>query len=405
MTNDRPTGRDFGGGALRPHGAQILPQSQPGGPTTAVRGDTTRQPAVPQWTRAAWQIAKESCAPGHQFSLYFSIWNDKWELVKTQDDSSGKALALKESLSFSSVETLAAAIRERQRLTVAALPEASFLIIDAESTSPFTTGLGIDHPVENGFAFLTPYGVPYLAGSGVKGVLRRAAEDSLPPGQVELLFGTDNQAAETEEELQRGVLTFWDVFPLPVKAANGTRNLSIEVMTAHHTGYLQQKKSPHDSEQPTPIPFLAVPPHAAFRFVVTCQTHRIQPGVLSGPWQETVKQLFETAFAFLGFGAKTAVGYGAMEPLSQEAMQQAVQEAAKAAAKCPWLDQALKRLKTPQEPDPLFGRKLANEWKALEDTPLKESALRDIKARWGVTWDDKLKGARKEARSIYEGNA
>ena len=43
--------------------------------------------------------------------------------------------------------------------------------------SPLATGLGNPHPVENGFAFLSPYGVPYIAGSGVKGVFRRAAEE------------------------------------------------------------------------------------------------------------------------------------------------------------------------------------------------------------------------------------
>ena len=33
----------------------------------------------------------------------------------------------------------------------------------------------MEHPLENGFAFLQPYGLPYLAGSGVKGVLRQTA--------------------------------------------------------------------------------------------------------------------------------------------------------------------------------------------------------------------------------------
>jgi CRISPR-associated protein Cmr6 len=47
----------------------------------------------------------------------------------------------------------------------------------ATAAAPFTTGLGIEHPLENGFAFLDPYGLPYLPGSGVKGVVRRAAEE------------------------------------------------------------------------------------------------------------------------------------------------------------------------------------------------------------------------------------
>lgn len=48
---------------------------------------------------------------------------------------------------------------------------------EADLIAPLITGTGNPHPVENGFAFLSPYGVPYLAGSGIKGVLRRAAEE------------------------------------------------------------------------------------------------------------------------------------------------------------------------------------------------------------------------------------
>jgi len=74
----------------------------------------------------------------------------------------------------------------------------------AELTAPLLTGSGNPHPVENGFAFLSPYGVPYLAGSGIKGVLRKAAEElallsedsrgwTLP--LVWVLFGFDANSA------------------------------------------------------------------------------------------------------------------------------------------------------------------------------------------------------------------
>ncbi len=403
-------------GTPLPHsqGVPIQHQDPPRVPTTVFSGPNTRQPAVPEWTRAAWIAAKDSCAPGHQFSLYFAIWNDQWEMVKTLNHESGKVLALKECLSFASVEPLASAIRERQTAVTCALPKDSFLVIDAESTSPFTTGLGIEHPVENGFAFLTPYGLPYLAGSGVKGVLRRAAEDtdSLSDPERELLFGTDNQPAEDQQKVidenhTRGILTFWDVFPLPPKAATGANpaaKLSIEVMTAHHSGYLQKGGPPHDSEQPNPIPFLAIPPHAAFRFVVTCQLHRLTPGALSRPWEETVKSLFADAFAWLGFGAKTAVGYGAMKQLSQAEAQRAHQEAAKAAAKCQWVDDTLRAMPT-SVVMPLYTTVLAGKWKEIQDPVLKAAALTDIKARWGAAWDEGLTSGRKKAKAIYEENA
>src|SRR5690625_7299883 len=54
---------------------------------------------------------------------------------------------------------------------------ANGLQLDAITTAPFATGLGNEHPTENGFAFLNPYGLPYLPASGVKGVLRQAARE------------------------------------------------------------------------------------------------------------------------------------------------------------------------------------------------------------------------------------
>lgn len=66
---------------------------------------------------------------------------------------------------------------DRQTAFVVTYPDESILRLDAIAVSPFTTGLGNEHPLENGFAFLNPYGLPYLPGSGVKGVLRRAARE------------------------------------------------------------------------------------------------------------------------------------------------------------------------------------------------------------------------------------
>ena len=103
------------------------------------------------------------CPPGHRFNLYFEAWDDNWSLEKNS-----KAKALSQALSFAAVSPLLSGLRRRQNQLARALLEANRFVIDAKSTSPFATGLGLEHPVENGFAFLTPYGVPYLAGSGVK---------------------------------------------------------------------------------------------------------------------------------------------------------------------------------------------------------------------------------------------
>jgi CRISPR-associated protein Cmr6 len=73
--------------------------------------------------------------------------------------------------------------------------------------SPLAIGTGVEHPLENGHLFFDPHGLPFIPGSSVKGVLRRAAEElalfedggsarckwTIP--LVWLLFGFDQNAA------------------------------------------------------------------------------------------------------------------------------------------------------------------------------------------------------------------
>jgi CRISPR-associated protein Cmr6 len=251
----------------------------------------------------------------------------------------------------------------RQQACAAVCPD--IFKLDATAIAPFTTGLGNEHPLENGFAFLWPYGLPYLPGSGVKGVVRRAAQE-LASGQwekdrgwrgldrpayvlevrsgkekrrielsvLDVLFG--REPPEGDSDAVRGALSFWDVIP----AIQGD-SLMVEVMTLHQSHYYQGKPdprsgnstSPHDSGQPNPIVFLTVPPGSQFTFYVVCDTAHLKrltetkidgaPDLLEvvdgrPRWQQLLAAAFEHAFEWLGFGAKTAVGYGAMRRASGE---------------------------------------------------------------------------------------
>lgn len=215
---------------------------------------------------------------------------------------------------------------------------ADAVTFDAISTAPFATGLGNEHPLENGFAFLEPYGLPYLPGSGVKGVLRAAAtelaeglfggSDGWTVAAIEALFGRESM--DGDQDHQRGALSFWDVLPqLPDK------RLQIEVMTPHQGHYYapggtQPPQPPHDSGSPVPIFFLAVPPEAKFTFHVQCNhafLERIAPELAEGErWKTLLEAAFRHAFEWLGFGAKTSVGYGAMAPDEKAARERAEAE-------------------------------------------------------------------------------
>jgi CRISPR-associated protein Cmr6 len=237
------------------------------------------------------------------------------------------------------------ALHERQVLGFkTSVPADAGLCLDALAVAPFTTGLGNEHPLENGFAFLNPYGLPYLPGSGVKGVLRQAArelasgdwgdtrgwsEDPRYPllrdgkpvvdskrqpvvlSMLDVLFGRETPAGESEHV--RGALTFWDVIP---QIAGGS--LAVEIMTPHQTHYYQKGDVPHESGQPNPISFLTVPPGSRFVFHVQCDRMllgRLAPDLVAAArWKALLDAAFRHAFEWLGFGAKTAVGYGQMKP-------------------------------------------------------------------------------------------
>lgn len=247
-------------------------------------------------------------------------------------------------LSASDRERMSAFAARQALLAAPFAAQGLLLTLDARATAPFTTGLGHEHPLENGFAFLNPYGLPYLPGSGVKGVLRQAARE-LASGQwgeahgwtedaITHLFGL--QTDDGDRTHQRGALRFWDVLPQLAGDA-----LQVDVMTPHQSHYYQQRRdarsgdstTPHDSGQPNPIHFLTVPPDSRFTFHVQCDLpllRRLAPALAKdGCWQALVRVAFEHAFAWLGFGAKTAVGYGAM---AEDAQARQQREAALAAA-------------------------------------------------------------------------
>jgi len=350
----------------------------------------------------------KDASPGMRFGMYLKLWginrrtnallwttHDVGYEVRGQNQQErevkyeNKVSALTEAkrLGDNDKKTMQALIERQKRSFDAVASPENMLRLDALATAPFTTGLGNEHPLENGFAFLNPYGLPYLPGSGIKGVLRQAARelasgdwgethgwdkefphpkslsqrerDFLPSpasgrgaggeglSVIDILFGLKSKDADTEH--LRGALTFWDVIPQIApedpKKPDQT-SLMVEIMTPHQSHYYQWKKdpcgnlievAPHDSGQPTPISFLTVPPGSGFTFHVVCDLahlQRLAPGLTeNGRWKSLIQAAFEHAFDWLGFGAKTAVGYGAMITEAQREAKEAEAERLAAQAK------------------------------------------------------------------------
>lgn len=274
-------------------------------------------------------------SPGMRFGMYLKPWNEDWSKSKDKPLDNAKCLTNNDQKTMKGLLA-----RQKQAFDSSAAPEAGFRL-EALATAPFTTGLGNEHPLENGFAFLNPYGLPYLPGSGIKGVLRQAARELISGewGETTLwneealtpLFGKESKDGDTEH--LRGALVFWDVIP----QIKGDR-LAVDIMTPHQSHYYQQKRdrksgdstTPHDSGQPNPITFLTVPPNSSFVFHVQCNLahlNRIAPHLIQNDqWKTLLTAAFEHAFKWLGFGAKTAVGYGAMQSEEQRHIQQEIAE-------------------------------------------------------------------------------
>ena len=290
-------------------------------------------------------------SPGMRFGMYLTLWGvdsrtggalwtthdlnfrtagPQRETREFKDENKSSALSKALKLGASDL-ALMRALQARLAAQASPLVEQGRLLnLEARCVSPFTTGLGNEHPLENGFAFLSPYGLPYLAGSGIKGVLRSAARElcedwgdakGWTAGRITALFGRTGAAGD--DEPQRGALSFWDVIP---QLAGDS--LQVEIMTPHSNHYLQNGDAPHDSGQPNPINFLTVPPGSGFSFCIECDESfltGVEPELVQGRlWQSLTEAALKHAFAWLGFGAKTAVGYGAMA-LDEERMRVAGQ--------------------------------------------------------------------------------
>ena len=175
-------------------------------------------------------------------------------------------------------------------------------VLHFKTASRFATGLGREHPIENGFAWHPALGTPFLSGSSVKGLVRAWAATWLETdgGSVSRIFGPRDSR---EVPANIGSVIFFDALPSkPVK-------LDADVMTPHYGPYYERGEVPGDWHSPMPIPFLTVSPGQSFVFALA-------PRTLSNADRadcHTAVGWLENALLELGAGAKTAVGYGRFE--------------------------------------------------------------------------------------------
>jgi CRISPR-associated protein Cmr6 len=171
-----------------------------------------------------------------------------------------------------------------------------------KTVSRFTTGLGREHPIENGFVWHPALGAPFLPGSSVKGLVRSWAVTWLETDadSVSRIFGPRDLPAVPPDI---GGVIFFDAVPVaPVQ-------LSADVMTPHYGPYYEQGEAPGDWHSPAPIPFLTVSSGQSFLFALAPRT--LSDADLADC--RAAAGWLESALLELGAGAKTAAGYGRFE--------------------------------------------------------------------------------------------
>ena len=190
--------------------------------------------------------------------------------------------------------------RQTQQLFQFAARDIKLYCVDATVDWRLIVGLGSEHVQETNMTLHHIYGIPYIPGSAVKGVLRHwwLNEDFVDAkGKIDETKALDNPdfLAVFGSQEQRGKVQFLDAYPDPEKV-----HFATDIINPHYPDYYGGTKPPTDHQNPKPINFLTIE-KTSFRFAFLAKTQ----GLL-----DELKKRFQEALEWKGIGAKTAVGYG-----------------------------------------------------------------------------------------------
>ena len=228
-------------------------------------------------------------------------------------------------------------IKEKQEKIIENLRTGNKTVICNELTQTWrmATGLGNASTYNNGFTFHPVFGIPYLGGQQIKGIVRaylirkhfyieeedgkevkgkdiekKAMKDEL----FAYLFGREK--VDKDETERKGNLLFLDAFP-----TNNALKMKADIMNPHYGKYYSDKEPPGDYLKPNPIFFLSVE-KGTFNFCFWIEKEKdveienFNDSKLKEGFEDNnsitqfIKTILPEALQELGIGAKTAVGYG-----------------------------------------------------------------------------------------------
>lgn len=239
--------------------------------------------------------------------------------------------------------------------------------------------------LETGCAIHHVYGMPYIPGSSLKGVVRAHVESSLfsreYPKVIAELFGAEADPTPGASYPQglSGLVTFHDAWWVPDSAE---RPLVEEIVTTHHLAYYGSEGRTPATDFDSPIPNAQIGVQGDFLFV------------LEGPmaWLELTQKMLIAALSQRGIGAKTRTGYGLFDNRGDNRGRT-------------WVDEKiafLRKENNAPEEQILRGKQLAQAWSEIQDPVRKAEALEEIRSRWQEQgWWDDPPGKAKKVRALY----
>ncbi len=332
----------------------------------------TSNPPLPREARESFP----SLGDGHHglwYDRFFNQYNKRWQVYKE-----GEAPEIKEG-KREWIRSVEGQVGDKHALKNATLRLATLCKSQGGEFDIFTaswhfvTGLGNAHPIENGFLWHPTLGVPYIPGAAVKGLIRAWLEGEWEePRNNEKLhrwFGSEDKDPEKcKNDNEAGAFVFFDALPLePV-------TLKADVMTPHMNKWYEKggddplddplvdpEVTPADWHNPVPIPFL-VADKPKFMFAVAPRTGKKSKDL------PKLMAMFADALAYLGAGAKTAVGYGHMperDEKNRRIMTEKIDRAALSTEE--WISAEVKKL-SPEELAKKLGRKIKKTKKEKGDS-------------------------------------
>lgn len=254
----------------------------------------------------------------HNIGLFFNkfvcIWDDNWTLDNKVGE--GKRQKSVKSYFLEQVQGVAGrfhldrsaydAFLDRQLKLSESFRDNGYqtAVFGKRANARILSGLGGAHPMEVGFSFHPLYGFPYLPGSGLKGVARAWAElTAQDPDKIKSVFGSESKDERQSREHQQGGVIFFDAYAVtPPK-------LEVDILNPHFPDYYRDPKNnlPTEWQSPNPVNFLTIgtgkeeKDKPIFQLILVARSSEALH--LAQDW-------LERGLEQLGFGGKTASGYG-----------------------------------------------------------------------------------------------